>query len=257
MTLFYLLAAAVAGLIVGSFLNVCIHRLPRGESIVFPPSHCPACGATIAPDDNVPILSWIWLGRKCRTCRAPISFRYPLVEAANALFWTAAAMRSSGPADFLAMASLASACLVLLFIDLDWQLLPDAVTLPLAAVGLALSFFRRQMSPRESLAGLALGAGSLALVAIGYRVLAGREGMGWGDVKMLGMVGAFLGPAGVVITLLIGSLGGSLLGLALVALRGATLRLPLPFGVFLALGALLALLFPPQLLTAYRSLLLG
>jgi leader peptidase (prepilin peptidase) / N-methyltransferase len=254
-TLFWPIAAAAAGLVVGSFLNVCIHRMPRGVSVVFPASHCPACGAPIAPYDNVPVLAWLWLRGRCRVCRAPISARYPAVEAANGLLWALAAWRTPDLSGFAAGAWLSSACLALLFIDWDWQLLPDAITYPSLAAGLILSFFRRDLDLRRAAAGALFGAGLLAAVALAYRGLTGREGLGWGDVKMLGMIGAFVGPAGVLLTLLLASLAGSLVGGALMLFRGATARLRLPLGCFLALAAIAAMFFGPRWIEAYRRLL--
>jgi leader peptidase (prepilin peptidase)/N-methyltransferase len=228
--------AAVTGLLVGSFLNVCVHRLPLGRSIVFPGSHCPACGAPIAPYDNVPVLSWLYLRGRCRTCRAPISVRYPSIELANAILWVAAVRTAPSPADAAAAAVLSSACLVLVFVDLDWQMLPDAVTLPLAAAGLGLSFFTRRISYRGSLLGIAVGAGGLLALALAYEKATGREGMGMGDVKMLGAVGAFVGPGGVIVTVFFAAFAGTLVGLAVLA-RGGGLQTRLPFGVFLGVAA--------------------
>jgi leader peptidase (prepilin peptidase) / N-methyltransferase len=254
-TVFWVIAAAAGGLVVGSFLNVCIHRMPRGVSVVFPASHCPACGAPIAPYDNVPVLAWIWLGGRCRVCRAPIPARYPAVEAANGLLWALAAWRAADPAGFFAGAWLSSACLALLFIDWDCQLLPDAITYPSLAAGLVLSLFRRDLGFGQALLGALFGAGLLAAASLAYHGLTGREGLGWGDVKMLGMIGAFLGPAGVLITLLFASLAGSLVGIALMLLRGATMKFRLPLGCFLAAAAVFAFFFGPRLLDLYRSLL--
>jgi leader peptidase (prepilin peptidase)/N-methyltransferase len=228
--------AAVTGLLVGSFLNVCVHRLPLGRSIVFPGSHCPACGAPIAPYDNVPVLSWLYLRGHCRTCRAPISVRYPSIELANAILWVAAVRTAPSPADAAAAAVLSSACLVLVFVDLDWQILPDAVTLPLAAAGLGLSFFTHRISYRGSLLGIAAGAGGLLALAFVYEKATGREGMGMGDVKMLGAIGAFVGPRGVIVTVFFAALAGTLVGLAVLA-RGGGLQTRLPFGVFLGVAA--------------------
>jgi leader peptidase (prepilin peptidase)/N-methyltransferase len=249
-----LILAAVSGLLVGSFLNVVVHRLPRGESIVFPGSHCPACGAPIAPYDNLPVLSWILLSGKCRTCRAPIALRYPVLELANGLLWAFVFRVAPSWGDLATGIFLCSACLALLAIDADFQILPDAITLPGIAVGLALSFVSLRRTPYQAFAGAALGAGGLFLVAFLYEKIAGQEGMGLGDVKMLGMIGALLGPWGVLVTILAASVSGSLVGLALIAGRGGSGKTRLPFGVFLAFGAVAAFFFSDPLVARYRAL---
>jgi leader peptidase (prepilin peptidase)/N-methyltransferase len=251
-----LIATAVVvglfGLIAGSFVNVVIHRLPRGESVAFPGSHCPVCGAPIRPYDNVPVLSWLFLRGRCRVCRAPISARYPAVELANAVLWVAVFLRAPGWADFASGAFLCSACLALLAIDAEFRILPDRITLTGTAVGLALSFFSR-VRPASSFAGAAIGAGGLWLVAFLYEKWKKVEGMGLGDVKMLGMIGALLGASGVVIAVLLASVAGSLVGLALMAARRGSLQTALPFGVFLALGAVAAFFWAPVLIELYRG----
>lgn len=254
---FLLVAAGLTGLVVGSFLNVLVHRLPRGESIVSPPSHCPRCGAPVRPLQNVPVVSWLVLRGKCAECRAPISIRYPTVELANGLLWVAAALAGR---DWGAIASgcfLCSACLALLAIDAEFQLLPDRITLPGIAVGILLAFLSPSRSPWSAVAGAAVGAFGLWLVAFVYERIAGHEGMGFGDVKMLGMIGAFLGPWGVLVTILIASLSGSVVGIALIAAGAGTRKLRLPFGVFLAVGAVVAWFFGEGLVARYKALLPG
>jgi leader peptidase (prepilin peptidase)/N-methyltransferase len=250
---FSIVVVFLFGLVIGSFLNVLIHRLPRGESVAFPGSHCPACGAPIRPYDNVPVLSWLLLRGRCRECRAPISVRYPAIELANALLWVAAFLRAPGWADFASGAFLCSACLALLVIDAEFRILPDKITLTGIAVGLALSFFSRSRTPLSAVAGAALGAGGLFLLAWLWEKLRNVEAMGMGDVKMLGMVGALLGASGVVITVLLASVAGSLVGLALVLARRGSLQTALPFGVFLALGAIATLFWAPVLVELYRA----
>jgi leader peptidase (prepilin peptidase)/N-methyltransferase len=254
-----LLAAGLFGLLVGSFLNVVIHRLPERRSVVSPPSSCPSCGARIAPWDNVPVVSWVLLGGRCRSCRAKISIRYPLVELANAVLWVL--VLRSAPAgswgDIATGAFLVSSCLALLAIDYDHQILPDWITLPGTAVGLALAFVSLRRTPLEAALGAALGAGGLFLLAFTYEKIAGQEGMGLGDVKMLGMIGALLGPAGVLVTLLLGSVTGSVVGLGAILARKGNARTKLPFGVFLALGAVAAWFFGEPLVAWYRTLYRG
>jgi leader peptidase (prepilin peptidase)/N-methyltransferase len=246
-------AVFLFGLVVGSFLNVLIHRLPRGESVVYPGSHCPACGEPIRPFDNVPVLSWLLLSGRCRACRAPIAVRYPLIELVNAVLWVAVYFRAPGWADFASGAFLCSACLALLAIDAEFRILPDRITLTGIAVGIVLSFFSRLRTPVSSLAGLALGAGGLWLLAFLYEKWKKVEGMGMGDVKMLGMIGSLLGASGVVVSVLLASLAGSVVGLTLVAAKRGSLKTALPFGVFLALGAVAAFFWAPTLIGFYRS----
>ena len=251
---FFLAVAGVLGLLVGSFLNVVIHRLPLGESVVSPPSRCPSCSTRIRPIDNVPVLSWLRLGGRCRSCKARIPIRYPIVELTNAILWVLVWRAAPSWADAATGAFLVSACLALLVIDYDHQLLPDWITLPGIAIGLALSFVSVRRTPLEAAVGAALGAGGLFLLAYTYEKITGQEGMGLGDVKMLGMIGALLGPAGVVVTILLGSVSGSLVGLALILTRGGSAKTKLPFGVFLALGAVAAFFFGDPLVAWYRTL---
>ena len=245
-------AAGIAGLMVGSFLNVLAHRLPRGESTVSPGSHCPSCGASIAPLDNIPLISWILLRGRCRACRAPISIRYPMIELANGVLWFFQAWRAQSWLELVSGTFFCSACLVLLVIDAEFQLLPDKITLTGIAVGLLLSIPQRRLA--SSLAGAAIGAGGLFLLAFLYQRFSGREGMGLGDVKMLGMIGAFLGPVGLAVTVLLASLAGSLVGIVLMMTRGGSRQTRLPFGVFLSIGAVVTLFWGDRLVGAYRSL---
>jgi leader peptidase (prepilin peptidase) / N-methyltransferase len=246
-------AVLLFALVVGSFLNVVIHRLPRGESVVFPGSHCPSCGAPIRAYDNVPLLSWLLLQGKCRACRAPIAVRYPAIELANGVLWVAVYLRSPGWGDFATGAFLCSACLALLAIDAEFRILPDRITLTGIVVGLALSFVSYLRTPLSAAIGAALGAGGLFLLAFLWEKLRHVEAMGLGDVKMLGMVGALLGVPGVVVTVLLASVAGSLVGLVLVLARRGSLQTALPFGVFLALGAIAAFFWGPALVELYRE----
>jgi leader peptidase (prepilin peptidase)/N-methyltransferase len=247
-------AAGLVGLVVGSFLNVLIHRLPRGESVAVPASHCPACGADIRVYDNVPLISWILLRGRCRDCKAGISARYPAIELANGALWSLAFLRARSFVDLAEMLLLLSSCIALLAIDAEFQLLPDAITLPGTAIGLALAAFPGGRSFLSALLGAAIGAGALWLVRFVYEKLQGVEGMGLGDVKMLGMVGAFLGPWGVLLTVLLGSVAGSVIGLAMLAIRRGDMKTRLPFGVFLALGAMVSVFLADDLWERYRAL---
>jgi len=226
--------AAALGAIVGSFANVCIHRLPRGESVVSPPSRCPACGARIAFYDNVPVVSWLLLRGRCRSCSARIPARYPLVEGATALLFLLSAATWGPGLDALRGALLGAAAVVLVVTDLSERILPDEVTLGGLALGLVLALLddltgRATFSLGESrlvdaLLGAAVGGGLLLAVRAAYRKWRRVEGLGLGDVKMLAMIGAFTGPAGAFLAVFVGSLAGSVLGLAAAALRCAVWR---------------------------------
>jgi len=250
--------ALLLGLVVGSFANVCVYRLPRRQSIVSPPSRCPSCGALIRARDNVPVLSWLLLRGRCRSCRAPISPRYPAVEAANGLLWLAlAVLRGPRAQTFVAMA-LVTALLVLSLIDLDHQLLPDAITLPGIAAGLAASFL--PSSPVRPLAALLAAAGgwlAFAAVAKAYQRLRGVEGLGQGDWKMAAMLGSFLGWQPMLLTVLLASVAGTLVGLGAVALRGRDMRYALPLGTFLGAAGIATVFFGDAMLAWYRGALGG
>lgn len=253
--LFLYIAAGLFGATIGSFLNVCIHRLPRHESIVWPSSRCPACGTRIAPCDNVPILSFLWLRGRCRACRAPISLRYPLVESANAFgyVWIAQQFGFGWPA--AAYAVLFSALLAVAFIDFDHQIIPDRITLPGIPLGILCSATVLPTGLVNSVLGVLLGGGLLWFMAWISPYLFGKEGMGVGDIKLLAMVGAFLGWEPVLLTVLVGAFVGAITGLALIALKRLRRDQYLPFGPFLALGAVVALFFFGDIKSWYAGFL--
>ncbi|HVS04403.1 MAG TPA: prepilin peptidase [Thermoanaerobaculia bacterium] len=246
---------AAAGLVAGSYLNVVIHRLPRRISTVLPRSRCPHCGAPIHPWDNVPLISFLLLRGRCRHCRAPIPWRYPLVEAATAALFVGCLMRFGPTPRALVAAAFGCLLIALAGIDLEHYLLPDGITLPGLAAGLAIAWFAPWIDFGSAALGALLGGGGLWLVAELWVLLRHEEGMGLGDAKMLAMVGAFLGWKGVLVTLLLGSAAGSLVGLAGVASGRLGMKARLPFGVFLALAALAALFVGEPLADAYGRLL--
>jgi leader peptidase (prepilin peptidase)/N-methyltransferase len=246
-----LLAVFILGAMVGSFLNVCIYRLPRSESVVFPASHCPHCEQPIAPYDNIPILSYALLRGRCRACGAAISARYPVVEALAGLC-AVVAFGALGvtPHALLAFAFL-SALIVVTFVDLDYQIIPDAISLPGIGIGFVAALILGDPSWSASLAGILLGGGLLWGVAEGYHRLTGREGMGGGDIKLLAMIGAFLGWQAVPVTLMIASLTGTVVGVGLMVVQRRDSRTAIPFGPFLALGATCALFWGDALIAWY------
>jgi leader peptidase (prepilin peptidase)/N-methyltransferase len=241
---------AVLGLCVGSFLNVCIYRLPRGQSIMSPPSRCPQCGRSLRWFDNIPVLSWLALRGQCGQCGAPISMRYPVIEIVTALVWLLVAWMTPPGWLLASRLVLATALIVLFMIDLEHQLLPNAITLPGIAVGLAFSFVAPP-GPIDSLIGIVVGGGILYAIAAGYYFLRKEEGMGMGDVKMLAMVGAFLGWRAVLLTLVLASFAGAVLGVIIMTWQRGDMKYALPFGTFLALGTLVSMLVGEQILTWY------
>ena len=242
------------GAIIGSFLNVCIYRLPRGTSVVWPASACPSCRRHLSWFENIPVVSYLALGGRCRTCRAGIAMQYPIVEALTAAMF-ALAWWYYGPSLLLASRLVFGCALIVLFaVDLEHQLLPNAITLPGVVVGFVLSL-GGEPGWLGSLLGIALGAGLLYGVAEAYYWIRHEEGLGMGDVKMLAMIGAFLGWQLTLVTLMMASLAGSVVGVAILAARKGGLKYALPFGTFLAMGAAAAATVGPRMLEWYVGLL--
>jgi leader peptidase (prepilin peptidase) / N-methyltransferase len=251
------LIAFFFGAIVGSFLNVCIHRLPKHESVVWPASHCPSCAGPIAVYDNIPILSYFFLGGRCRTCRALISPRYPIIELANGVGYGIILWQFGLGWPSAAYALLFSALLVISAIDLSHQIIPDRITLPGIVLGLLCASMILPVGLLDSVLGVLVGGGLLWALAWASPYLFGREGMGGGDIKLLAMIGAFLGWKPVLLTIMVGALVGSVIGLGLIALKVMRRDQYLPFGPFLALGAVVSLFFYRELLTWYLGLISG
>ena len=248
--MFYLFVFVI-GAVVGSFLNVCICRLPAGESVVYPPSHCPRCGVPIRPRDNIPLLSYALLAGRCRSCGGTISVRYPAVEALTGFLLLLLLYRFGLSPAFGVSAAFVAALVVVSFIDLDHQIIPDGISLPGIVLGLLVSALGLGPPLLDSVVGVLVGGGILYAVAVGYRAFTGREGMGGGDIKLLAMIGAFLGWRGVLVTLIVGSFTGAVVGMGLIVARRAQSRIPIPFGPFLALGAVCALAFGDRLIAWY------
>jgi leader peptidase (prepilin peptidase) / N-methyltransferase len=231
------LIVSVLGCCIGSFLNVVIYRLPNGFSIVRPASHCPRCRHSIAAYDNIPLLSYLLLRGRCRSCGAAISPRYPLVELASGLLALLLFRRYGWHPQFWVEFLFVCVLLAIFCIDLDTMLIPDILSLPGIAIGLAASFVTPRLSPLESVLGIVLGGGLFYFIAVAYRRLRGQEGLGGGDVKLLAMIGAFIGWPGVVFTILTASVSGTLVGVIVMLRKREGLTTMLPFGPFLALGA--------------------
>jgi len=248
------LFALVTGMIVGSFLNVCICRMPKGESVVFPPSHCPRCDYRIRWYDNIPLVSYLVLRGKCRGCGMHISIQYPLVELLNGLLSLALFLRFGPTLPFLVLFLFCSALVVITFIDLEHQIIPDEISLSGIVIGFIFSFFLQGHSWLNSLLGILLGGGSLLLVAYGYQWLTGKEGMGGGDIKLLAMMGAFLGWKSILFIIFASSLVGSLIGITIMLVQKKDSKLAIPFGPYLAFGAVLFIFFGRQIIHWYLNM---
>lgn len=229
----------VFGLSVGSFLNVCIHRLPNDESLVRPRSYCPRCRTPLRWYDNVPLLGYVMLWGRCRTCDMPISAMYPLVEVVTAVIFVAGYLLVDQQWLLASRLVFACAMIVLFVIDLQHRILPNVITLPGVLIGFVFSWF---LPPGwfDSLVGMMAGGGILLLMAEAYYRIRKEEGLGMGDVKMLAMIGAFLGWKLMLVTLVLSSFMGSIIGLTVIALKKGDVKYALPFGTFLAIGALVS-----------------
>ena len=245
-----LAGAGILGAVVGSFLNVIIFRLPIGRSVVWPGSICAKCSRPLSWYENIPIVSFLALRARCRTCGARISWRYPIVEAVTAAMFAVLYWLLGPSLLFVSRAVFGSALVALFAIDLEHYLLPDAITLPGIVVGFVFSLFT-EPGWLESLIGILAGGGVLWGVAEAYYRIRHEDGLGFGDVKMLGMIGAFLGWKLMLLTLFYGSVGGSIIGLALMVSGRGDMKYKLPFGTFLALGAGAAMIVGPPFLHWY------
>jgi len=252
--LYFSLFAFVFGAVIGSFLNVCICRMPRDESIVSPPSHCPHCSYRIRWYDNIPLLSYLVLRGKCRGCGAHISLQYPLVELINGLLTLALFYRFGPSLTFLSLFLFCSGLVTITFIDIEHQIIPDEISLSGIVIGFAFSFFLPWQGWLNSLSGILLGGGCLLLVAYGYHWLTGREGMGGGDIKLLAMMGAFLGWKAVPFIVFSASLVGSVVGVSLILFQKRDGKLAIPFGPYLAAGAVLYIFYGRQIIQWYLNL---
>lgn len=271
-----MVAALLFGLVVGSFLNVCIVRLPRGRSIARPASHCPRCKQPLRVYDNIPVISFLLLRGKCRTCGEPISWRYPLVELLNGLFyvWTVHAFGVS--AESLMIMALVSSLIVITFIDLDHQIIPDVITLPGMVLGLVLAplvmypltdplpFHLGSILPPmgpyatallNSLIGLLLGGFPLFAIGWIWEKVRHVEAMGGGDVKLMAMVGSVLGWKSALLTIMLGALAGSVIGVLLIVSRRHKMEKVIPFGPFLAVGAVLSAFYGHDIISWYLGLI--
>ena len=241
---------ALFGLFIGSFLNVCIYRIQKGESIVWPPSHCPKCTKALKPWDNIPVISYLILKGRCRYCTEPISVRYPVVELLSALLAVSLLYRFGMSVTFLIYYLWACVLIIITFIDLDIQIIPDTLSLGGIVVGLLVVYWL-PITYKDALFGLVLGGGLLLAIIYGYYFLTKKEGMGGGDVKLLAMIGVFTGWQGVLFTVFAASLMGSMVGIPWGLIKKGTLKAAIPFGPFLALGALIYVFWGQYLIDWY------
>lgn len=239
------------GAVVGSFLNVCIYRLPAGLSVVSPPSRCSSCGAGVAFYDNIPILSYIILRGRCRACGQHFSLQYPFVEALTGVFAALLFHVYGISPEFFVYFAFTAALIVITFIDLEHRIIPDVISLPGIPLGFTASFFLAAPGVVDSAIGILLGGGLLLGISVAYYLVTKREGMGGGDIKLLAMIGAFLGWKGVIVTILFSSFVGAVVGGALIVISGKKGRYAIPYGPFLAAAAVLYLFIGDSIIGWY------
>lgn len=239
------------GLIIGSFLTVCIHRVPQNLSIVFPRSACVNCNQTICWYDNIPVLSFLFLRGRCRHCQAVILSRYPIIELSNGLGYMAILWRFGWGWESVVYAIVFSALLAITWIDWDHQIIPDVISLPGIVLGVAAASTVLPTGFVNSLIGVLVGGGVLLFMAWISPYLFGKEGIGGGDIKLLAMIGAFLGWKAALLTLMLASVVGSVIGIGLLVFKIVTRGQYIPFGPYLALGAVLTLFFGTDMMAWY------
>ncbi|MGH7231829.1 MAG: prepilin peptidase [Nitrospiraceae bacterium] len=251
------LGAFVIGLMIGSFLNVCIYRIPLKKSVIWWPSHCPHCTTPIKLYDNVPLFGYVLLKARCRSCRALISPRYPMVEIINGIGYAFIIWRFGLAWPSIIYALLFSTLLVVTWIDLSHQIIPDRITLPGILIGLLFASTILPVGLLDSALGVLIGGGVLWGVAWASPYVFGKEGMGGGDIKLLAMIGAFLGWKATLLTILVGAIAGSVAGVSLILLHVIRRDQYLPFGPFLALGAVISMFYHREILSWYAGFLIG
>ena len=240
------------GAAIGSFSNVCIYRLPKKLSIISPPSQCPNCGKSISPFDNIPIISFILLRGRCRYCQSPISWRYPIVELITGLIFLSLYLNFRISPQFFIYALLCTSLIIIAFIDLEHKIIPDVITLPGIIIGLTLSLTIPHITLINSIKGLLIGGGLFYAIAI-----ISRGGMGGGDIKLIAMVGSFLGWKNVLLTIFLGSLFGSIVGIVLIILKKKNRKDMVPFGPFLSLGAIISIFYGRDLIYLWLTITFG
>ena len=241
----------ILGLIVGSFSNVCIYRIPKNESIIFPASHCPKCRSNISPKDNIPLLSFILLKGRCRNCKSKISIQYPIVELLTGLIYLIIYLTYGLSVQTLIYIVLSSALVIIAFIDLNEQIVPDVISLPGIVIGFIISFFVPYISFINSALGVLVGGGIILIIGLVGSVIFKKEAMGGGDVKLAAMIGAFLGWRYIIISLFLGFFLGALAGIFLIMSKIKSREDVVPFGPFIVLGSFITLLWGEKIISWY------
>ncbi len=248
----WVLLAGLLGLILGSFANVCIARMPKRESVSFPPSNCPKCHTPIAATDNIPVLSYLFLGGKCRACSEPISIQYPIVEAVTGALMAAVMLKFGPTLEAVLVMILMPPLVIITVIDIEHQIIPDRITLPGIVYGLAAGSYLNGW--QDSLIGLAVGGGSFLLLAEVYLRTRGVEGMGGGDIKYIAAAGAFLGWQQVLVVIFGGSFMGALFGALGMSVKKIKFLTRIPFGPFLVLATLMSIFFGKEMISLYLEM---
>jgi leader peptidase (prepilin peptidase)/N-methyltransferase len=241
----------ILGLIVGSFSNVCIYRIPRNESIIYPASHCPKCRSNISPKDNIPLLSYILLKGRCRNCKSKISIQYPIVEFLTGLIYLIVYLIYGLSIQSLIYIILSSALIIIAFIDLNEQVIPEVISLPGMVIGLILSFFVPYISFINSALGIVIGGGIILVIRLAGSLIFKKESMGIGDIELAAMIGAFLGWRYIIISLFLGFFLGAVAGIFLILSKIKSREDMIPFGPFIALGSLITILCGEKILVWY------
>jgi leader peptidase (prepilin peptidase)/N-methyltransferase len=241
----------ILGLIVGSFSNVCIYRIPKNESIIYPASHCPKCRSNISPKDNIPLLSYILLKGRCRNCKSKISIQYPIVELLTGLIYLIIYQTYGLSVQTLIYIILSSALIIIAFIDLNEQIVPDVISLPGIVIGFIISFFVPYISFINSALGVLVGGGIILIIGMAGSVIFKKEAMGGGDVKLAAMIGAFLGWRYIIISLFLGFFLGALAGIFLIMSKIKSREDTVPFGPFIVLGSFITLLWGEKIISWY------
>ncbi len=244
----------ILGLIVGSFSNVCIYRIPRNESIIYPASHCPKCRSKIKLVDNIPLLSFILLKGRCRNCKSKIAIQYPIVELLSGLIYLIIYLAYGLNVQTLIYIILSSALIIIAFIDLNEQIVPDVISLPGIVIGFILSFFVPYISFINSALGVLVGGGIILIIGVAGSVIFKKEAMGGGDVKLAAMIGAFLGWRYIIISLFLGFFLGALAGIFLILSKIKSREDVIPFGPFIVLGSFITLLWGDKIISWYIGL---
>lgn len=241
----------VLGLIVGSFSNVCIYRIPRNESIIYPASHCPKCRSSISPKDNIPLLSYILLKGRCRNCKSKISIQYPVVEFLTGLIYLIIYLIFGLSIQSLIYIILSSALIIIAFIDLNEQVIPEVISLPGIVIGLILGFFVPYISFINSALGIVIGGGIILVIRLAGSLIFKKESMGIGDIELAAMIGAFLGWRYIMISLFLGFFLGALAGILLILSKIKSREDVIPFGPFIVLGSFITLLWGEKIIFWY------